>query len=107
MEFEWDEAKNLANQKKHKISFEEASKIFDGPILTKEDDRFSYEEERSISMGMIAGTAVVVVAHTDRENRIRIISARHATKAEGKIYNEKLKEIAIEEIFGSKKKPKN
>lgn len=53
MDFEWDEAKNAENQTKHGMSFEEATPIFDGPILTKIDDREEYGEMREISMGML------------------------------------------------------
>jgi hypothetical protein len=74
------------------VSFEEARKIFDGPVLTREDDREDYGEERFLSLGMIGVPVVVMVAHTDRADVIRIISARKATKTEQRIYHEKLKE---------------
>jgi len=107
MSFEWDEEKNLENKRKHGISFEEAKQIFDGPVITKDDDRFSYGEERSISLGLIKSAAVVLVAHTDRKNNIRIISARYATKTERKVYNEKLKEITTEQFFEGPKGPRH
>lgn len=66
MEFEWDEAKNRSNLEKHGISFEEASLIFDGPVLTYPDDRFEYGEVRWRSIGKIEEISVVAVIHTDR-----------------------------------------
>ena len=93
--YEWDEDKNRANKKKHGIGFEEAKKIFDGPVLTREDDREDYGEERFLSMGMVGSHAVVIVAHTDRAGVTRIISARKATKTEQGMYHEKLKKLII------------
>jgi len=90
--FEWDEAKNRANRAKHGISFEEASAVFEGPVLTASDDREGYGEERSISYGRLGGLVVVVVAHTDRGERIRLISARKANRKETRAYYEHLKE---------------
>ncbi len=91
--YEWDEGKNRINKKKHGISFEEAKKIFDGPVLTREDDREDYGEERFLSMGLVGSHVVIVVAHTDRAGVTRIISARKATRTEQRTYHEKLKEI--------------
>lgn len=79
--FEWDESKNADNRRKHGIGFEEAAAIFDGPILTRLDDR-SYEEIREISFGFLGAAVVVAVVHTDRDGAIRIVSARKATKRE-------------------------
>ena len=87
MEFEWDDAKNRSNLKKHGISFEEAILIFDGLILTYPDDRFEYGEERWLSIGKIEDTLVVVVIHTDRAGVVRIISARPAKQRERKLYD--------------------
>ena len=90
MQFEWDEAKNAANIKKHGISFEEATSIFDDVVFTSIDDRFDYEEIREISIGAIESVVVVTVVHTDRGEVTRIISARKATKKERKKYYEYL-----------------
>ncbi len=87
--FEWDPAKNAANIKKHGISFEEASTIFDGPVLTGRDD--STDEPREKSFGLIAGVVVACVIHTDRNDRIRIISARKATANERKLFDAYIK----------------
>ena len=84
--FEWDSAKNALNLKKHGISFEEASKIFNGPILTKLDERGYSNEIRELSFGLISGIVVIALAHTERNGTIRIISARRATKMERKIF---------------------
>lgn len=84
--FEWDEAKNAQNRAKHGIAFEEATTIFEGPIVTREDDRRDYGETRWLSMGLLAGVVVIVVAHTNRQGRIRMISARPASRTERKIY---------------------
>jgi uncharacterized DUF497 family protein len=88
--FSWDEDKNRLNQKKHGISFEEAKTIFDGPVYTKIDDREDYGEERLLTLGMMGNLAVIVVAHTERDGSIRIISARKATNTEQRIYHEKI-----------------
>lgn len=82
MKFEWDESKNQENIRKHGISFERAKTIFDGVVLTKIDNRYDYEEVREISYGLMEGVVVVVVVHTERSGKIRLISARKATKKE-------------------------
>ena len=93
-EFEWDEAKSRTNRAKHGISFEEAKAIFDGPVFTALDDRFDYEEDRFISYGRLGPLVVVVVAHTERDGRIRLISARKASRRETQAYYEHLEETA-------------
>lgn len=86
--FEWDKDKNRTNIEKHGVSFEQASRMFEGFTLTVIDDRFEYGEVREISIGMIDGIAYLTVAHTDRSGIIRIISARPARKNERKRYEE-------------------
>lgn len=88
MAFEWDDAKNRANLEKHGLSFEEASLIFDGPVLSARDDRFAYGEERWITIGAIAEIVVIVVVHTDRKGVTRLISARLANRKERQRYHE-------------------
>jgi uncharacterized DUF497 family protein len=86
--FEWDEAKNVANQQKHSVSFEEASKLFADNVdrLDLFDEHHSSVEERFISIGPIdRGLALVVWTERD-EDLVRIISARWATKAEEGMY---------------------
>ncbi len=92
MEFDWDPAKNEANLSKHGISFDEARHIFDGPILTRVDDRRDYGENRDISLGALSRHAVLVVIHTERGDRIRLIPARKANCRERKVYHDHLAE---------------
>ena len=87
MEFEWDETKDRLNQNKHGISFAEAGEIFAHPVLTWEDTRHDYGETRYISVGGIGDAVVVlVVAHTPRGQKTRIISARKANAHERETY---------------------
>lgn len=92
--FEWDEAKNRLNLEKHGISFQEASLIFAGPVLSRVDDRVDYGEVRTVSIGSIAGVVVVVVVHTSRDTQTRIISARLANRRERRLYDEHLRQAA-------------
>ena len=92
--FEWDEEKDRANRTKHGISFEEAKAIFDGPVFTAPDERQDYGEERFISTGELGALVVVVVVHTSRSGRIRLISARKANRKERLAYYEHLEETA-------------
>lgn len=89
MEHEWDEAKRLANLRKHGIDFTDALTIFEADVLTVEDDRYSYGEQRFVTFGLLQGRVIAVV-HTEREDCIRIISARKATNYEQRIYFEQL-----------------
>ena len=90
MRFEWDEAKRESNILKHGIDFVGINSVFEGETLTIIDDRFDYDEERFVTLGMLNGR-VVVVAHTESDEVIRIISVRKATKNEETSY---YKEIA-------------
>lgn len=85
MKFAWDEAKRLSNLEKHGIDFADVPPMFDGDVFTIEDLRFDYGETRYITFGLLQ-FRVIVVAHTDENNVIRIISARKATKNEETIY---------------------
>ena len=87
MEFEWDEDKNRRNFHKHGINFEEAVLVFDDVHLSRLDTREEYGEVREITIGMIAETVVAVVVHTDRDETVRIISARKANKRERRTYH--------------------
>ncbi|MBC6454529.1 MAG: BrnT family toxin [Hormoscilla sp. SP5CHS1] len=84
MEFEWDEAKRFANIDKHGIDFIDASSVFNGDTATVEDNRYNYGEQRFVTFGILQGRVIAVV-HTERDQLIRIISARKATKYEQKI----------------------
>jgi uncharacterized protein len=87
--FEWDEKKADANVAKHGVSFDEAVVVFGDPLgLTIRDELHSTDEERFVTMGMSARQRLLVVAHTDRRKRIRVISARAATARERRIYEE-------------------
>ncbi len=87
IEFEWDDDKARKNLKKHGVSFEEAATIFNDPkIATIFDPDHSENEERFVSLGMSFIQRLLSVVHTDRERRIRLISARKATKTERKTY---------------------
>ena len=85
--FEWDQAKNGANVAKHGVSFELASRIFDGRVLTRIDDRRPYGERRSVSLGMVDAAVILAVVHTDRSGRTPIISARRANRQERTRYD--------------------
>ena len=80
--FEWDDEKNEINKRKHGISFEVALYVFADE--NRLEEKHSDEEDRYISIGFVNG--VLVVVHTDRENAIRIISARPADKRERRKY---------------------
>jgi uncharacterized DUF497 family protein len=91
MKFEWDETKNKLNQAKHGVSFEQAQGVFNDPLhLAKLDHRFSYFEERWITIGATKNGHILVVANlffSDAgEEIIRIISARPADLRERKDY---------------------
>jgi uncharacterized DUF497 family protein len=90
MRFEWDENKNQQNRQKHGISFEEAKEIFSGIVFTSLDRRFDYDEIREVSIGTLQGFVIVTVAHTERNGKIRLISARKATPKERRQYYEYL-----------------
>ena len=94
MKFEWDKSKNAANIKKHRISFDEAKEIFDGPVFTWVDDRHDYGEIRQVSIGALGGFVALVVAHTERNDKCRIISARKAKLKERDRYYDYLKKKA-------------
>jgi uncharacterized protein len=85
MRFEWDKAKHLTNFDKHGIDFIDVPEVFDGDIVTVEDERYSYGERRFVTFGLLQGRVVAVI-HTDRGDTVRIISARKATKYEQRTY---------------------
>lgn len=91
MEFEWDADKAQENLRKHGVSFEQATKAFLDPFgIEWIDDREDYGEERTILLGMV-GVGLLLVIHTDRsqsedDRRIRLISARRATRDEEDYY---------------------
>jgi uncharacterized DUF497 family protein len=89
LQFEWDPAKAAENLAKHGVSFEEAATVFrDALSATGLDPDHSAEEERYVIFGVSTRGRLLVVAHTERGDTIRIISARPATAGERKIYEE-------------------
>lgn len=89
MRFEWDENKAVSNLTKHSVSFEEAVTIFGDPLSdTLPDPDHSLEEQRFIIIGSSESGKILLVAHTDDGETVRIISAREATYGERKFYEE-------------------
>ena len=87
--FEWDRAKAAANLAKHGVSFEEASTVFGDPLSsTVADPRRSQDEERFAILGMSTRGRLLAVFYAERGERIRIISAREATRRERGDYEE-------------------
>jgi uncharacterized DUF497 family protein len=83
----WDEEKDLRNQKKHGISFDEAKTVFNDPrSITIADEQHSDKEDRYLDIGLSAQGRLIVVSYTERGANIRIISSRKATKSERKDY---------------------
>jgi uncharacterized DUF497 family protein len=85
MEFTWSEAKRAANLKTHGLDFVDAPRVFEGVTFTFEDVRFSYGEQRFVTLGLLAGVPVSLV-HTETDHEIRVISFRKATNREIQIY---------------------
>lgn len=89
MRFEWDPIKATTNLRKHGVSFEEATTVFQDVLsLTGDDPDHSADEERMITFGLSNQRRLLVVSHTGRKDRIRIISARPTTRSEKKLYEE-------------------
>lgn len=87
--FEWDAAKARANAERHRVTFEEAITAFGDPLSsTIPDPDHSQDEERCVLLGLSSRRRLLVVAHTDRGDTIRIISARLASKREKRSYEE-------------------
>jgi uncharacterized protein len=87
--YEWDSSKAAANIKKHHVAFTEAATVFLDPwALTYQDPDHSEGEQRYITLGESTRGRVILVAHLDRDDRIRIISARRATRKEAHEYGE-------------------
>jgi uncharacterized DUF497 family protein len=86
---EWDARKADANLRKHGVSFEEASSVFHDPLsATGADPDHSIDEKRFVTFGVSSAGRLLVVAHAEQDDAIRIISARQATRAERKLYEE-------------------
>jgi uncharacterized DUF497 family protein len=93
VEFAWDRDKAASNNKKHKVTFEEAATVFGDPLAAIFDDEAHFEhEQREIIVGHSAAMRLLLVCFTERDGLIRIISARRATKRERQDYEENSKD---------------
>jgi len=91
IQFEWDPTKAKINLRKHGVAFKEASTIFkDHLSITTYDPDHSEEEDRFITFGFSASGRLLMVAHTDRGDRVRIISARELSRVEREAYEEEI-----------------
>ena len=89
MRFEWDPKKATGNQNKHGVTFQEAATVFGDPLaITFLDPDHSEAEERHLTFGLSRQNRLVVVSHTERGDRTRIISARLMDRKERVIYEE-------------------
>jgi uncharacterized protein len=89
VEFEWDPKKAAANLRKHKVSFGEAASVLgDSHGTTVSDPDHSAGEKRYLTIGISRRMRLLIVAHTERGDRIRIISARELTRPEREAYEE-------------------
>ena len=87
MQFEWDQAKADANLRKHGVSFQEARSVFGDPLATSVvDAEYSQDEERWLTTGVSEAGNMVIVWHTNRGDRIRIIGTRRVTPEERREY---------------------
>jgi len=89
MEFEWNPDKAKLNLEKHGISFQEATTVFNDPLsVTFPDPDHSIGENRYVIIGVSQFGQLLVVSHTERGEKVRIISARKATRQERRFYEE-------------------
>ena len=89
MRFEWNARKAAANLRKHGVGFDEAASVFfDALSATGNDPDHSLDERRFVTFGMSSSGRLLVVAHLQHDEVIRIITARQATRAERKLYEE-------------------
>lgn len=90
MSFTWDPSKNAANVRRHGIAFEDARRIFEGPTVEREDDRFNYGEVRIYAIGLVNGVEITVI-YTDRDGDERhLISAWRSEPHERRYFWQKL-----------------
>jgi len=89
MEFEWDEEKAAANLTKHGVSFDVAKTVFDDPLYVDfYDPDHSVDEHRYIIIGESPQRRLIIVSYTERDNVVRLVSAREVTKSERETYEE-------------------
>ena len=90
LDFEWDPAKAIVNVEKHKVTFDEAASAFRDPLsLTVPDPDHSEGEYRYLLLGVSNASRMIVVSHTERSGRIRIIGARPAVPKERRDYEQR------------------
>ena len=92
MKFEWDEAKNRSNIRKHGFDFADAPEVFRGPLLARYDTREDYGEERWIAMGLLKDRVVVLAFAQRAEDVIRIISLRKADRNEREAFEKAIQD---------------
>ena len=89
MILEWDPEKARSNLEKHGVDFHEAGTVFDDPLSTTvPDPAHSVDERRYITIGLSLSGRILVVAHTDRDEAVRLITARPATPTERRFYEQ-------------------
>jgi uncharacterized DUF497 family protein len=89
LEFEWNLRKAETNLRKHRVTFQEASTVFADPLsATIHDPDHSDVENRYLTIGLSIAGRILIIAHSERNNRIRIISARKLTSPEKRHYEE-------------------
>lgn len=89
IEIVWSDKKNLQNIRKHQIDFDEAQTIFDDPLqMNVNDPDHSFDERRFITFGFSNKNRLLIIAHTFRDGKIRIITARKPTRRERLVYEE-------------------
>jgi len=89
VQFVWDPAKAAANLRKHRVSFHEAATVLHDVLSTTfPDDEHSTLEQRFVTVGLSTRGRLLVVVHTERAGKIRVISARQATKRERGFYEQ-------------------
>jgi len=92
LKFEWDEAKNLANIRKHYLDFADVAEVFNGPTLTVPDLREDYGENRWIVIAQSRGLTVVAIVSERQSEILRVISLRKATRNEQKQYAKEIQD---------------
>lgn len=90
MDYEWDPGKAAANFRKHGVDFANAALALEDPLAKTMPDPDAVGEERFVTVGVDPSGQLLVTVHTRRERRIRIISSRHASRAERRDYEEDL-----------------
>ena len=88
-EVEWNAEKDVANQRKHGVTFDEAATVFYDPLeITFPDPDHSLTEDRFLTIGETTAGRIIIVSHTERAGKIRLISARKPTRNENRFYEE-------------------